>query len=655
MNTLSLVIMMILLAGIFALAPNARQVRALETIYIRADGSVEGTTDIQTTDNITYAFVANINGSIVVERNNIEIDGNGHTLQGTNGYNSEGIDLSGTANVKVKSITIKDFNYGIMLNSSLNAIVSGNNLTHNVYTGGGGCGIKLYSSSDSTISENSITSGGAGVSLGASSNNMISGNHVAHNSGVGISLGSSTNNTISDNNVTNDLRSVFLSNSSNNMIYHNNFVDNTQRVYEEAGVINTWDDDYPSGGNFWSDYESYGSSSDFSRFDSCSGPFQNVSGSDGIIDVPYSISSQNFDRYPLAFQYNQPNPPTSSFNFSSSIQAFDGYSSGFSQSLVEVGLPITFDASLSHGTWNGTSQEPIVEYNWDFGDGNLKSTTDSTIIHVYEIYGRLNVTLGIVDSESLTSSSYSMIMVFMPTSISVSIEAPSSVLGFSVGIHGRLNDIHGVGMSNELVVLYYTLLGVQNWYPISSTMTDDNGNYSVLWIPSATGCFFLKAEWNGNTTHLASNDTVSLSVLPYQNTYVFSVESNSTVSDLTFDTTSQRLSFTASGENGTTGYARVTIAKALVPDIARLKVRLDGIDYNYSAVSLDDSWLLTFTYNHSLHNVEVYLDINAVPEIPTFLVFPIFMIATLLMVVIWKGKVKSQGRQFETLSLTRVS
>jgi parallel beta-helix repeat protein len=630
MNTFSLIVMMMLLTSIFALAPNIRQVRALETIYIRADGSVEGTTDIQTSDNVTYAFVADINGSIVVERNNIVIDGSGHTLQGTRGYNSEGIDLSGTANVKIKSITIKDFNYGIMLNSSLNVTISGNNLTHNVDTGGGGYGIYLYSSSDNTISENNMTSGGAGVSLRACSNNMISGNHVAHNSGVGIWLGSSTNNTISANNVTNDFSSVFLSNSSNNMIYHNNFVDNTQRVHEEAGAINTWDDGYPSGGNFWSDYERYGSSSDFSRFDSCSGPFQNVSGSDGIIDAPYSISTQNFDRYPLAFHYNQPNPPRASFNFSSSIQAFDGYWSEFSQSLVETGLPITFDASLSHGTWNGTSQEPIVEYNWDFGDGNLTSTTDSTIIHVYEIHGRLNVTLGIVDAEGSTSSSYDMIRVFMPTSISVSIEAPSSVLGFSVAIYGRLNDIHGVGLSDELVVLYYTLPGVQNWYPISSTMTDDDGNYSVLWIPSATGCFFLKAEWNGNTTHIASNGTVTLSVI-YQNTYAFSVESNSTVSGLAFNMTTQALGFSVSGETGTTGYARITIAKALVPNITDLEVRIDGVEYSYFAVSLDDSWLLTFTYNHSSHQVNVYLDKSIIPEFPTFPVLLLFMATVLLL------------------------
>ena len=75
-----------------------------------------------------------------------------------------------------------------------------------------------------------------------------------------------------------------------------------------------------------------------------------------------------------------------------------------------------------------------------------------------------------------------------------------------------------------------------------------------------------------------------------------------------------------------------------MPDISKLKVRLDGIDYNYSAASFDDSWLLMFTYNHSSHDVEVFLDITAVPEIPPFLVFPIFIITALLGVVAHRRK-----------------
>jgi hypothetical protein len=165
----------------------------------------------------------------------------------------------------------------------------------------------------------------------------------------------------------------------------------------------------------------------------------------------------------------------------------------------------------------------------------------------------------------------------------------------------------------------------------------------VQWIPSATGYFIIKAEWAGNSTYTSVNNTVTLSVIPYENQYAFSVESNSTVSGLTFDTNSQTLSFSVSGENGTEGYARVTIAKDLVPDITQLKVRLDGVDYNYSAVSLDDSCLLAFTYNHSTHDVEVFLDINTVPEIPSLSVPALLMIITMLIAALLRRKPNTQS------------
>jgi len=80
-----------------------------------------------------------------------------------------------------------------------------------------------------------------------------------------------------------------LVDSSNNSIYHNDFVANTQQV-SANGCTNSWDDDYPSGGNYWSDY---------TGVDEKSGPNQNQTGNDGIGDTPYVIDANNRDRYPL--------------------------------------------------------------------------------------------------------------------------------------------------------------------------------------------------------------------------------------------------------------------------------------------------------------------------------------------------------------------
>jgi hypothetical protein len=60
--------------------PQIEVVKAESTVYIRADGSVEGTDKILQDGNV-YAFTENINGSVVVERDNIVIDGAGFILQ----------------------------------------------------------------------------------------------------------------------------------------------------------------------------------------------------------------------------------------------------------------------------------------------------------------------------------------------------------------------------------------------------------------------------------------------------------------------------------------------------------------------------------------------------------------------------------------------
>jgi PKD repeat protein len=55
---------------------------------------------------------------------------------------------------------------------------------------------------------------------------------------------------------------------------------------------------------------------------------------------------------------------------------------------------VTFDASSS--TPDGGV---IVSYTWDFGDGNITTTSNPIITHAYETYGTFTVTLKVTDSE----------------------------------------------------------------------------------------------------------------------------------------------------------------------------------------------------------------------------------------------------------------
>jgi hypothetical protein len=72
-------------------------------------------------------------------------------------------------------------------------------------------------------------------------------------------------------------------------VIHNSFAENVVQVQSE-GTLNVWDGNYPSGGNYWSDY---------SGVDLYSGSYQNETGSDGIGDTPYVINDCNQDNYPL--------------------------------------------------------------------------------------------------------------------------------------------------------------------------------------------------------------------------------------------------------------------------------------------------------------------------------------------------------------------
>jgi hypothetical protein len=60
---------------------------------------------------------------------------------------------------------------------------------------------------------------------------------------------------------------------------------------------------------------------------------------------------------------------------------------------ANVGESVKFDASSSQSGWNGTHERPVIEYHWDFGDGNETTTSTPTIYHSFTSFGNYYVTL----------------------------------------------------------------------------------------------------------------------------------------------------------------------------------------------------------------------------------------------------------------------
>jgi len=236
-----------------------------------------------------YTFTDNIDGNIIVQRDNVVINGAGHTLQGT-GVET-GIDLSGRTNVTIQNMVIKTFDDALYLYSSNQIAISGTYVTDSTD------GVRVSDSSNNSIYENNITGNSyEGIYILTSSNNTISENNITANTGDGVYLWGSSNNTIFENNISNNWWGITSYYSTNNKIFHNNFIDNPSQAYVESSV-DIWDEGYPSGGNYWNDY---------SGTDYKCGPSQDHSGSDGMGDTSYTIDSSNRDNYPLMNPWTPP-------------------------------------------------------------------------------------------------------------------------------------------------------------------------------------------------------------------------------------------------------------------------------------------------------------------------------------------------------------
>jgi nitrous oxidase accessory protein NosD len=255
-------------------------------IAIKSDGSISpSTAPIQQTSN-TYTLENDIQGDVVIEANNIILDGKGHNLIGQ-------IFLVQIANVTVKNFIITETGkqllgptVGILLNDTSNSLIINNTIT-------GIASVQAWNWAPY-----------AGISVFRGNSNTISQNNLDFNL-EGLLFIYTTNNLVKENNIT-TYPSIYLyttgisfTNASNNYIYHNNFVNATYQA-QSVNSTNLWDNGYPSGGNYWDDYKT--------RY-----PNASTIDNSGIGNTPYFVDQQNKDNYPFMEPFHNipaetPNP-----------------------------------------------------------------------------------------------------------------------------------------------------------------------------------------------------------------------------------------------------------------------------------------------------------------------------------------------------------
>jgi parallel beta-helix repeat protein len=203
-------------------------------------------------------------------------------------------------NIVMNVISLNTFS-GIAFRGSSNNTINGNIITDN------DDGIYLRSSSNNnTMMGNKIYENefATGIVLDQSKDNKLLVNNISNNFvGIAIASASSLNNKIIGNNVMwNAFRGIELT-STSNIVYHNNIIGNPTQAIDTTSD-NNWDNGYPSGGNYWSDFDESGEGA----YDDYQGIDQNIPGSDGIVDNgsgagggrnPYVIDLDSWDNYPF--------------------------------------------------------------------------------------------------------------------------------------------------------------------------------------------------------------------------------------------------------------------------------------------------------------------------------------------------------------------
>ena len=151
-----------------------------------------------------------------------------------------------------------------------------------------------------------------------------------------------------------------------------------------------------------------------------------------------------------------------------------------------VNQTITFNASSSYDP-DGT----IVSYKWDFGDGNITSTTEPIITHSYASAGDYIVNLKVADNYGATNSTNKTVTVYpsTPVLVLISVSPPAVTLNVNDTQHFNATAYDRFGNAMPGIVF--------DWTSSNTTVgtIDQNGLFTARAI--------------GNTTITATNGTVS--------------------------------------------------------------------------------------------------------------------------------------------------
>jgi peptidylprolyl isomerase len=452
-----------------------------------------------------------------VESNTItsnEINGISLWYSSTNRISKNNFSNSGSDGVYFYSSNNNIVNGNTMTNNAVGAFLAssnGNMITNNIMTNNTSFSVWADNCSINTISNNTMTDSGEGILLQNNcTRNFIEGNIISNDTWDGIVLTEdSDENVISKNSLKNNRYGMVLMFSSDgNKIFHNNFLNNSEQVYI-FNSTNTWDDEYPSGGNYWSNYVGV---------DLHKGPFQNIAGSDGLGDTPYGIDVNNIDHYPFMNQDGWLNSTSMQFTLNPN-PAYVGQTDVLLGNLTDrFGNPL-----------NNTKIDLFVNGNFA---GSLSTNSSGWFTASAKVTsaGTFNVAAYYYGSQNYRPSSHTEILTVSLATITIWTDKTVYHVGDTMKVYVRVRN----GASPLPVRAIITLkLPNGNLYTVLNMTTTLPANYDssdVLW-----NTFTIPTVPIGNYTWIAELRNPTTGVLINQSTSDWQLSATATLETLVID------------------------------------------------------------------------------------------------------------------------
>jgi parallel beta-helix repeat protein len=522
--------------------------------------------------------------------NNLDLSQNGQGIQlfsTTNstltqntiiGSRGRGIELIHSSNINIIENNVQNFSMGINLQESSHNLIIKNSITQNSYAGI----ITESNSTENTISENEIISNDYGISE-RGGNNVISQNKVTSND-FGISVHSSKN-TISDNVISGNNEMGIILDAGSNTLTGNNVTGNSDfGIYITSG--NTLRNNRMTNNRI--------------NFDVRGTNFENDVDTSNLVDgkpIIYWVNQQN-KIVPHEAGYvalvKCENITVQNLNLANNG---DGIFLAFTNHSTITGNIIT---NNNNGIefW-GSSSNIIVGNNIrENGDGIFFSGAMFLNVFHYPSLNNIIYYNNFVDNENN--------VVDVAGSWWLQDSTPSNNIWDREGEGNYWSNYNGTDSNNDEIGESPYVINEKNQdnYPIMSPVNIfDAGVWD--WIP-----------------------------------YSVFVLSNSTVSDFSFSPESALIQFDVEDENDTTGFCRVIVPKGLLSTEDNWTVLVDGTSVNTTINEDKTSTYLYFIYNHSIKTVEI-IGTDAIPEFPSWTILPLFLIASIIVIVCKKKLTKT--------------